>query len=108
MFAPNPNSFVALTLFLFDDPLVADTILIHYQKHNGVVVLVVAEDEAGRRMPFGFLNELHNRFTAKFSAEEIGDAVAYGMASWGEEIGKLMVSSPFEILSLSLRAGDRD
>ena len=39
----------------------ADSILIHYQKLNGVVALVVAEDSAGRRMPFSFLAELHKR-----------------------------------------------
>jgi hypothetical protein len=39
----------------------ADQILIHYQKANGITALVVAEDEAGRRMPFAFLADLHRR-----------------------------------------------
>ncbi|KAL8280354.1 hypothetical protein RQP46_007271 [Phenoliferia psychrophenolica] len=68
----------------------ADSILIHYHKANGVVALVVAEDSAGRRMPFGFLAELHKRFTANYSADEIEDAPAYGMASWEGDIAKLM------------------
>ncbi|BGP27137.1 vesicle-associated membrane protein 7 [Rhodotorula toruloides] len=44
----------------------ADQILIHYQKKDGVTALVVAEDTAGRRMPFSFLAELHRRFTSTF------------------------------------------
>lgn len=41
--------------------LAADQILIHYQKKDGVTALVVAEDTAGRRMPFSFLAELHRK-----------------------------------------------
>ncbi|GAA5863100.1 hypothetical protein JCM8547_002797 [Rhodosporidiobolus lusitaniae] len=68
----------------------ADQILIHYQKKDGVTALVVAEDEAGRRMPFAFLAELHRRFTTSFNMNEIADAPAYGMASFEKEIAKLM------------------
>jgi len=40
----------------------AEDILIHYVKAaHGVVSLVVAEDVAGRRMPFAFLHELQNK-----------------------------------------------
>lgn len=39
----------------------ADQILIHYQKKDGVTALVVAEDTAGRRVPFSFLAELHRK-----------------------------------------------
>lgn len=47
---------------LTTDPMsTAGATLIHYQKSNGVVALVVAEDSAGRRMPFAFLAELHKR-----------------------------------------------
>ncbi|KAM0749490.1 synaptobrevin-domain-containing protein [Meredithblackwellia eburnea MCA 4105] len=68
----------------------ADSILIHYQKSNGVVALVVAEDSAGRRMPFAFLAELHKRFLAAYGQDEINDAPAYGMAGWEKEVAKLM------------------
>ncbi|KAK4701383.1 hypothetical protein P7C70_g4847, partial [Phenoliferia sp. Uapishka_3] len=68
----------------------ADQILIHYQKLGGVVALVVAEDSAGRRMPFAFLAELHKRFTAKYGPDEIEDAPAFGMASYEKDIAKLM------------------
>lgn len=40
----------------------AEDILIHYVKgSNGLVSLVVAEDVAGRRMPFAFLHELQKK-----------------------------------------------
>ncbi|ORY74737.1 synaptobrevin-domain-containing protein [Leucosporidium creatinivorum] len=68
----------------------AENLLIHYQKTSDVVTMVVAEDSAGRRMPFGFLAELMKRFTAAYSSEEIGDAPAYGMNSFEGDIAKLM------------------
>ncbi|KAI5478003.1 vesicle-associated membrane protein 7 [Pseudohyphozyma bogoriensis] len=68
----------------------ADTILIHYAKVNGLVAMVVAEDAAGRRMPFAFLTELLRNFNATFSPHEISDAPSYGMASFSEEIGRMM------------------
>jgi hypothetical protein len=39
----------------------AENLLIHYHKTNGIVAMVVAEDSAGRRMPFGFLADLMKR-----------------------------------------------
>lgn len=42
----------------------ADQILIHYQKKDGVTALVVAEDTAGRRVPFSFLAELHRKVSS--------------------------------------------
>jgi hypothetical protein len=71
----------------------AESILIHYQKTNDVVTMCVAEDSAGRRVPFGFLAELMKRFNAAHSAEEVGDAPAYGMNSFEGDIAKLMVRS---------------
>lgn len=67
----------------------AENILIHYQKTNDVVTMCVAEDSAGRRIPFAFLAELMRRFNAAYS--EIGDAPAYGMNSFEGDIAKLMV-----------------
>lgn len=42
----------------------ADNILFHYTKSAGVVVLCIADDGAGRRMPFAFLAELHKQVRA--------------------------------------------
>ncbi|GAA5825232.1 hypothetical protein JCM5353_005917 [Sporobolomyces roseus] len=66
----------------------ADEILIHYQKTGGVTAMVVSEDSAGRRMPFGFLQALHRQFTMSYP--DSGDLPAYGANSFGKEIAKLM------------------
>lgn len=58
---------------------------------NGVTALVVAEDEAGRRMPFAFLADLHRRFTTAFTMNEIADAPAFGMASFEKQLAALVV-----------------
>ncbi|GAA5902708.1 hypothetical protein JCM6882_004047 [Rhodosporidiobolus microsporus] len=68
----------------------ADQILVHYQSQGGVIALVVAEDEAGRRMPFAFLAELHRTFTQAHNENEIADAPAFGMNGFEKEIAKLM------------------
>ncbi|GAA6009676.1 hypothetical protein JCM10207_004150 [Rhodosporidiobolus poonsookiae] len=68
----------------------ADQILIHYHKAHGITALVVAEDEAGRRMPFGFLAELQRKFTSTYNMNEIADAPAYGMNGFEKEIKALM------------------
>lgn len=73
----------------------AENLLIHYVKSNDVVAMVVAEDSAGRRMPFGFLAELMKRFTTAYSSQEISDAPAYGMNGFEADIAKLTVSSVF-------------
>lgn len=57
------NGASALTLPLHS----AESILIHYIKSNNVVVLVVAEDSAGRRMPFSFLAELMKRVSRQLA-----------------------------------------
>ncbi|GAA5948365.1 hypothetical protein JCM3765_001388 [Sporobolomyces pararoseus] len=66
----------------------ADEILIHYQKTNGITSMVVAEDSAGRRMPFGFLASLHRQFLNSFPNNQ--DLPAYGANSFEKEIQKLM------------------
>ncbi|GAA6030852.1 hypothetical protein JCM8097_008907 [Rhodosporidiobolus ruineniae] len=68
----------------------ADSILVHYSKKDGVTTLVVSEDEAGRRMPFAFLAELHRRFTSSFNANEILDAPAYGMNGFEKDVAAVM------------------
>lgn len=69
----------------------ADQILIHYQKKDRVVALVVADDTAGRRVPFSFLADLHRKFTSTYGVTEIEDAPAFGMNGFEKEIEKLMV-----------------
>ncbi|BGP42917.1 hypothetical protein JCM10450v2_007036 [Rhodotorula kratochvilovae] len=69
----------------------ADQILIHYVKRDGVTALVVAEDTAGRRVPFSFLAELHRKFVTAFTMGEIADAPAYGMNAFSAQISQLMV-----------------
>ncbi|GAA5995453.1 synaptobrevin family protein [Rhodotorula paludigena] len=68
----------------------ADQILIHYQKKDRVVALVVADDTAGRRVPFSFLADLHRKFTSTYGVTEIEDAPAFGMNGFEKEIEKLM------------------
>ncbi|KAK4057378.1 hypothetical protein OIO90_001447 [Microbotryomycetes sp. JL221] len=74
----------------------ADNLLIHHIKTNNVVVMVIAQQEAGRRVPFAFLAELMKRaspvFNAKFNIDEIEDAPAYGMNSFASDIAKLIAS----------------
>ncbi|GAA5900737.1 synaptobrevin family protein [Sporobolomyces salmoneus] len=66
----------------------ADEILIHYQKSAGITVMVVSEDSAGRRMPFGFLATLHRQFVQTYPEYE--DLPAYGANSFEKEIKLLM------------------
>ncbi|GAA5836742.1 hypothetical protein JCM9279_007645 [Rhodotorula babjevae] len=68
----------------------ADQILIHYVKRDGVTALVVAEDTAGRRVPFSFLAELHRKFVAAYPMGEIAGAPAYGMNAFEPHISSLM------------------
>ncbi|KAM0786913.1 hypothetical protein ACM66B_002337 [Microbotryomycetes sp. NB124-2] len=68
----------------------ADNLLIHHIKSNNVVVMVIAQQDAGRRMPFAFLAELLKRFNAKFNIDEVEDAPAYGMNSFESDISKLI------------------
>lgn len=98
-----------------DISLAADQILIHYVKRDGVTALVVAEDTAGRRVPFSFLAELHRKvrsfasnvsparelthihlpcpraqFVAAYPMGEIAGAPAYGMNAFEPHISSLM------------------
>ncbi|GAA93788.1 uncharacterized protein L969DRAFT_43102 [Mixia osmundae IAM 14324] len=68
----------------------ADDVLFHYIKQNHVVCLVMAGETLGRKLPFAFLTELHKRFTAAYSREEIESAASHGMHNWSSSIEKLM------------------
>ncbi|KFX97605.1 hypothetical protein O988_04766 [Pseudogymnoascus sp. VKM F-3808] len=60
---------------------------------GGLTYLVVAHSSAGRRIPFGFLVEIKNRFLSQFepSATDFASLPNYGAASFNGELKKLMV-----------------
>jgi vesicle-associated membrane protein 7 len=60
---------------------------------GGLTYLVVASASAGRRVPFGFLVEIKNRFLAQYPIESTDfDALPnYGAGSFNSELKKLMV-----------------
>ncbi|KAG8991054.1 hypothetical protein FRB94_007434 [Tulasnella sp. JGI-2019a] len=64
--------------------------LFHYVSEGGFTFLVMADDSVGRRMPFAFLGDLQQKFTARYPADVIADAPAYGLNEFSPEIGKLM------------------
>lgn len=59
----------------------------------GLTYLVVAADTLGRRIPFGYLVEIKNRFLARFApgATDFAALPAYGAASFNAELKRLMV-----------------
>lgn len=64
--------------------------LVHYISTGGTIYLVLADDSAGRRMPFAFLSELQRRFTASYSADVAISADPYGLSDFEPELSKLM------------------
>ncbi|KAG9095000.1 hypothetical protein FS749_011337, partial [Ceratobasidium sp. UAMH 11750] len=64
--------------------------LFHYVSEGGLTFLVMADDAAGRRMPFTFLADLQRRFTTAYSREQIDDVPAYGLNEFSPQIGKLI------------------
>ncbi|PCH38932.1 VAMP/synaptobrevin-like protein [Wolfiporia cocos MD-104 SS10] len=68
--------------------------LFHYVSEGGFTYLVMAEDSAGRRMPFTFLAELQQRFTSAPSASDsdsFSSAPAYALqGTFGPTIAQLM------------------
>jgi len=64
--------------------------LFHYVSEGGITYLVMADDSAGRRMPFGFLAELQRRFTSLPSSSST-DMPAHGLqGTFGPVIAELM------------------
>ncbi|KAH8110181.1 synaptobrevin-domain-containing protein [Phellopilus nigrolimitatus] len=53
--------------------------LFHYVSEGGITYLVMADDSAGRRMPFAFLSELQRRFTALPDAASAPTLPAFGL-----------------------------
>jgi len=68
--------------------------LFHYVSEGGFTYLVMADDSAGRRMPFTFLTELQQKFVALPSAsssDSLSSAPAYALqGSFGPTIAQLM------------------
>lgn len=60
---------------------------------GGLTFLVVAQSSAGRRIPFGFLVEIKNRFLAQFPPEstDFASLPNYGAGSFNTELKKLMI-----------------
>jgi len=60
---------------------------------GGLTFLVVADSSLGRRIPFGYLIEIKNRFLAQFPPDstEFSSLPNYGAASFNGEMKKLMV-----------------
>ncbi|KAH8103370.1 vesicle-associated membrane protein [Cristinia sonorae] len=67
--------------------------LFHYVSEGGYTYLVMADDSAGRRMPFTFLAELQQKFSsaAQPSSSSLSDPPAYALqGSFGPAIAQLM------------------
>ncbi|EKM77767.1 hypothetical protein AGABI1DRAFT_115031 [Agaricus bisporus var. burnettii JB137-S8] len=65
--------------------------LFHYVSEGGYVYLVMADDSAGRRMPFAFLSELQRKFRSAPSPSTQDDLPAYGLqGTFGPVMSSLM------------------
>uniref|UniRef100_A0A8H7XXR4 Synaptobrevin homolog YKT6 n=2 Tax=Psilocybe cubensis TaxID=181762 RepID=A0A8H7XXR4_PSICU len=71
--------------------LVWEQFLFHYISEGGYTYLVMADDSAGRRMPFAFLTDLQRKFISAPSSSSIDEVPAYGLqGSFGPTIASLM------------------
>ncbi|KIY44332.1 VAMP/synaptobrevin-like protein [Fistulina hepatica ATCC 64428] len=71
--------------------LIPNSYLFHYISEGGFTYLVMADDSAGRRMPFAFLNDLQHRFLEAPSSSSAQDAPAHGLqGTFGPVIASLM------------------
>ncbi|KAF7299163.1 Vesicle-associated membrane protein [Mycena indigotica] len=65
--------------------------LFHYIKEGGLTYLVMADDSAGRRMPFAFLADLQRKFLGAPSSSGSSELPAHGLqGSFGPTIAALM------------------
>ncbi|CAN4099834.1 unnamed protein product [Withania somnifera] len=55
-----------------------DRYIFHVKRTDGLTVLCMADDSAGRRIPFAFLEEIHQRFVRSYGRAVLS-AQAYGM-----------------------------
>ncbi|KAF8815563.1 VAMP/synaptobrevin-like protein [Phlegmacium glaucopus] len=65
--------------------------LFHYISEGGFVYLVMADESAGRRMPFAFLTDLQLKFTSAPSSSSSDEMPAYGLqGTFGPTIAALV------------------
>ena len=57
----------------------------------GLTYLVIAKQDLGRRIPFGFLVEIKKRFLNQHQDAEFSSLPSYGAASFNSDLKKLMV-----------------
>jgi len=57
----------------------------------GLTYLVIAKQDLGRRIPFGYLVEIKKRFLSQFASSDLSHLPAYGAAAFNSELKKLMV-----------------
>ncbi|KAJ2727066.1 hypothetical protein GGI07_000184 [Coemansia sp. Benny D115] len=69
---------------------VYDRFLFHYSSVGGIVFLCMSDSKFGRRIPFAFLQDLTDRFHAAFTEEEIAEAGALGLSSFGRIMARQM------------------
>ncbi|KAF9615227.1 hypothetical protein IFM89_022489 [Coptis chinensis] len=55
-----------------------DRFIFHVKRTDGLSVLCMADDAAGRRIPFAFLEDIHGRFVKTYG-RAVHTALAYGM-----------------------------
>ncbi|CAN0888111.1 Vesicle-associated membrane protein 713 [Linum grandiflorum] len=55
-----------------------DRFIFHVKRTDGLTVLCMAEETAGRRIPFAFLEDIHQRFVRTYG-RAVHSAQAYGM-----------------------------
>ncbi|ESR63630.1 Vesicle-associated membrane protein 711 [Citrus sinensis] len=55
-----------------------DRYIFHVKRTDGLTVLCMADDTAGRRIPFAFLEDIHQRFVKTYGRAVLS-AQAYGM-----------------------------
>ncbi|CAI0415167.1 unnamed protein product [Linum tenue] len=55
-----------------------DRYIFHVKRTDGLTVLCMAEENAGRRIPFAFLEDIHQRFVRTYG-RSVHSAQAYGM-----------------------------
>ncbi|XP_022142359.1 vesicle-associated membrane protein 711 [Momordica charantia] len=55
-----------------------DRYIFHVKRTDGLTVLCIADDTAGRRIPFAFLEDIHQRFVRTYG-RAVHSANAYGM-----------------------------
>ncbi|KAJ2157213.1 hypothetical protein GGF46_004658 [Coemansia sp. RSA 552] len=69
---------------------VYDRFLFHYISTGGTTYLCIADDKFGRRVPFAFLQDMMERFTAAFTPAEVAEAPEHGLNSFARTIATQM------------------